>query len=182
MDNGCVVISRWLRALLGDGRFELLQRFSKALVTAVCGTILSQVTLISLLAGHTNSTLASFLAFLAGAIPNYFISRRWAWGRDRKPRFRTETLPYIAIVTTTGLLSTGLTTLTDHLLRPLDMNEVVRIIVLDGAFVASYALMFILKFTLLDRLVFRGGNRSRGESGPGGPAGEARTPATTSQS
>ncbi|WP_083933464.1 GtrA family protein [Sciscionella marina] len=177
-----VVISERVRARVGERRLNVLKRFSKALVTAVCGTVLSQIVLLGLLTGHTNSTLASFLAFLAGAIPNYFISRRWAWGRDRKPHFRTETLPYVLVVATTGLLSTGLTTLTDHLLHPLAMSEFWRIVVLDGAFVGSYALMFVLKFTLLDRLVFRAAAQRPAGPGRTGTAGEERTPATTSPS
>lgn len=177
------MISERIRTRFGSDRYDVLFRFAKALVTAVSGTALSQATLLGLLTAHTNSTLASFLAFLAGAIPNYFIARRWAWNRNRKPDFRRETLPYIVIVASTGFLATGLTTLTDHYLKPLDLSELLRIVVLDGAFIGSYALVFVLKFTLLDRLVFHGGKTPPSDSdGKNGPDAESRTPATTSPS
>ena len=67
-----------------------------------------------------------------------------------------------------GLVSIGLTTLAGSLLTPLALPHFWWVVLVDAAYVASYAVVFVVKFTLLDRLVFG--------------RGAARTPATTSRS
>nr|WP_235998926.1 GtrA family protein [Qaidamihabitans albus] len=131
-------------------------------------TVISQLTLIGILWWDgTSATVASAIAFVAGAVPNYFVARSWAWGRRGRPDFRSELLPYLAVIVTGGLTAVGLTTLASWLIEPLNVPHVARVVLLDAAFVSSYALVFLMKFALLDRLVF---------------AGAVRTPAATSRS
>jgi putative flippase GtrA len=144
-------------------------RLVRAAASSLVATVISQITLVGLLwLGGTNATVASVLAFVAGAIPNYLMSRRWAWGRRGTPEVRRELLPYLVVITVSGIAAVGLTTLTGWLIQPLSLPHVLWILLLDAAYVTSYAIMFVIKFTLLDRLVFG--------------RGEARTPATTSRS
>ena len=67
-----------------------------------------------------------------------------------------------------GFYVSNLTTLAGSLLTPLNLPHFWWVVLVDGTYVASYALVFVVKFTLLDRLVFG--------------RGAARTPATTSPS
>lgn len=141
--------SRWL-----PGR-RLRIRFSKYTAGSIGSTALSQLTLTGLFwLGGVNATTASLVAFVAGAIPNFILNWKWAWGRSGRPAFVRELLPYLAIVIGGGLAATGLTTLTDHLLAPLLTDRGARTIVLDVAYLGSYAALFLLKFALMDR-VFR---------------------------
>jgi putative flippase GtrA len=142
--------SRWL-----PGR-RLRVRFSKFAVGSVAATVLSQVTLTGLFwLGGVNATTASLVAFVAGAIPNFVVNWKWTWGRSGRPALVRELLPYVAIVVGGGLAATALTTLTDHVLAPLITDRGARTITLDIAYLSSYAVLFVLKFALLDR-VFRG--------------------------
>jgi putative flippase GtrA len=121
----------------------------------VAATVLSQVTLTGLFwLGGVNATTASLVAFVAGAIPNFVVNWKWTWGRRGRPALVRELLPYIAIVVGGGLAATALTTLTDHVLAPLITDRGARTITLDIAYLSSYAVLFVLKFALLDR-VFR---------------------------
>lgn len=133
-----------------------VRRLVKAVLTSVFSTGVSQVALLGLLWVDAPVWLASSVAFVAGAIPNYLLSRHWAWGRHGKPDLRTETLPYLAVIGAGGLASIGLTTLTGVLLTPLQMPHLLHVLVLDGAYIGSYGLVFLFKFALLDRFVFRG--------------------------
>jgi putative flippase GtrA len=143
-------------------------RLGRAAATSVAATVVSQVVLLAVLATGGVAVLASTLAWAAGAVLNFVITRRWVWGRTGRPRVRRELLPYLAVIGLGGLASIGLTTLSGSLLTPLNLPHVWWVVLVDGAYVASYALVFVLKFTLLDRLVFG--------------RGAARTPATTSPS
>ncbi|MGK3201927.1 GtrA family protein [Amycolatopsis sp. MEPSY49] len=143
-------------------------RLARAAATSVAATVLSQVVLLAVLATGGAAALASTLAWAAGAVLNFVVTRRWVWGRTGRPRVRRELLPYLAVIGLGGLASIGLTTLAGSLLTPLDLPHFWWVVLVDGAYVASYALVFVVKFTLLDRLVFA--------------RGAARTPATTSPS
>lgn len=124
-------------------------------------TAVSQGTFVVLLWLGMITPLAAAAGFLGGAIPNFFLARTWAWGRKGKPQVKHELLPYVAVIGIAGCVSVGLTTLTSWLTEPLALTGVVRIIVLDVAFLTSYALVFVMKFALLDRFVFAGGGGSR---------------------
>lgn len=129
-------------------------RFSKFAAGSVFSTLLSQVTLTGLYGwGHTSATVASLVAFVAGAIPNFLINWKWTWARAGKPALVRELVPYIAIIVGGGLAATGLTTLTDHVLAPLVTDRAWRTITLDAAYLSSYAMLFVVKFALLDKVI-----------------------------
>jgi putative flippase GtrA len=143
-------------------------RFAVAAASSVAATAISQLTLLLILWWGGHPTLASAAAFVAGAVPNYVMTRRWVWGRREKPRIKSELVPYLLVIGLGGLTAVGLTSLVGWLLAPLTMSHALRVVLLDVAYVSSYALVFVFKFTLLDRLVF--------------DRDAARTPATTSRS
>jgi putative flippase GtrA len=145
-----------------------LIRLARAAATSVAATALSQGALLAVLTAGGAPALASAVAFSAGALLNFLVTRRWVWGRTGRPRVRHELLPYLAVIAFGGLVSVSLTALAGHLLAPLTMPHALWVVLIDGAYVAAYALVFLVKFTLLDRLVF-------------GPAA-GRIPATTSRS
>ncbi|WP_246134785.1 GtrA family protein [Prauserella rugosa] len=136
-------------------------RMVRALMSSGLATGMSQVTLIVLLTMDVNPTVASAAAFVAGAIPNYFVARRWAWNRKGKPDFKRELLPYLSVIALGGLASMTLTTVAGWITEPLRIEGFVRVIVLDVAFLSSYALVFLIKFLLLDRFVYSGSNMQK---------------------
>ncbi|MGW7535550.1 GtrA family protein [Amycolatopsis sp. NPDC054798] len=145
-----------------------LVRFVRAAASSVAATLLSQATLIAVLAADGAPWLASAGAFAAGAVLNFFLTRRWVWGRRGRPELGRELVPYVLVISLGGLASVGLTTLAGHLLAPLHLPHFWWVVLLDAAYVLSYALVFVAKFTMLDRFVF--------------DRGAARSPATTSPS
>lgn len=145
-------------------------RLFRAATSSLLATGISQLTLLAILWTEVAGvTTASAAAWLAGAIPNYLVARRWAWARSGKPRLRGELLPYFAVIGTGGLIAVGLTKASSFVIRPLDIPHLAEVLLIDAAYICSYGLVFILKFALLDRLVFHA-------------RGAARTPAPTSRS
>lgn len=155
--------------------------FAKFFAGSMVGTVISQLVLIGLYGvSGTSAATASVLAFIAGAVPNFFLNRRWAWGRRGADGAWREMLPYAVVVTVGGLAASGLSTTAEHLIRPVVENHVLRTAILDLAYLASFGVVFVFKFALLDRFVFR--RTQKGPDAGGGSTDAAQTPAATSSS
>jgi len=98
--------------------------------------------------------VASLLAFVAGAIPNYLMNRYWAWQRRGSPDHKREVLPYAVIVVATALVAILVTTAADRWVRDHVAAHHVQVILVGTAFLATYGTMFVLKFVLFDRFIF----------------------------
>jgi putative flippase GtrA len=98
--------------------------------------------------------ITSVAAFLAGAVVNFTASRFWAWGRRRLPGWRREALSYGLISVVIALAATGMTTLTEWYALQLGVTANLRAVLVEGSYFATYSVMFLGKFLVLDRIVF----------------------------
>ena len=106
---------------------------------------------------------SSSLAWIAGALPNYWLNRSWAWQLRGRPDLLREVLPYAAIVALTLLLAIASTRAVDEALRAAGTAPETRVLLVAGTFLGVYVAVFLLRFLLLDRLF------SRPPSIPGAP-------------
>lgn len=104
---------------------------------------------------HLPPGLTSVLAWLAGAVPNYWLNRSWTWRRTGRPGLRDELLPYVTIIGLTLLIATMATRAADHWLHGLDADDTVRVIAVAAVFLGVYVVMFVVRFFLLERLFGR---------------------------
>ena len=104
---------------------------------------------------HVAPGPASCLAWLAGAVPNYWLNRSWTWRRQGRPDLRREVLPYVAIVVVTLGLATLATAAVDRWSRNGDTGSTARVLLVAGTFLTVYVGMFLLRFVLFDRLFTR---------------------------
>ena len=136
-------------------------------------TVSSEVTFVLLYGPlDVSPAWASVVAWLAGAVPNYWLNRSWTWRRTGRPGLRDELLPYIAIIVLTLLLATLATRWADRWLHSVDVSDTVRVVLVAAVFLGVYVVMFVLRFVLLDRLFGRlhardaGDARSNGSTRP----------------
>ncbi len=101
------------------------------------------------------TVVATVVAFLAGAVPNWILNRRWAWARSDRVNFRREVFPYVSIVVASLLLATAFTTAADRIARAVTDTIALRTLIVGAAYLGTSIVMFIAKFVLFDRLVFR---------------------------
>lgn len=131
---------------------KLLRYFTGSVVATVCSEV-AFVLLYGLL--DVGTTWSSVLSWLAGAVPNFWLNRNWAWERRGRPSLRDEVLPYAAIVVATLVLATVATHLTDVWLHHTDVASSVRVMLVAVVFLGVYVVVFALRFVLLDRLFGR---------------------------
>jgi putative flippase GtrA len=147
---------RWLGAITRSDR--LVVRFVRYTGSSAISTLASQLTLTGLYwLGGMSATAAGVLAFVAGAVPNYLLNRYWTWRRTGRPPVRGELLPYAAVVIGNGLVAVALTSAMGTLVEPMVHARSVQALLLAVTYQSSYVVMFVVKFTMLDRLVFRRG-------------------------
>jgi putative flippase GtrA len=132
-------------------RIRLWGRYTGASVIA--GVISEAVFVVAYWFGAV-PLVASLLAFVAGAVPNYLMNRYWAWQHRGRPDRMREVLPYAMIVVVTALTAIVVTTAADRWVRDHVTAHPVQVILVSAAFLATYGTMFILKFVLFDRFIF----------------------------
>jgi len=127
----------------------MLRYLGGSVVAAGCSE-LTLVVLYGLL--HLPPAWSSCAAWLAGAVPNYWLNRSWTWRQRGRPSLRREVLPYLAIIGATLLLASLATAAVDGWVRGGDWDSGVRVVLVAGTFLAVYVGMFVIRFALLDRL------------------------------
>ena len=96
--------------------------------------------------------VSSSIAWVAGAVPNYWLNRSWTWQRTGRPSLRREVLPYVGIILATLLLAAVVTRGVDGWLRDADVSGTTRTVAVAAAFLGVYVIMFAVRYVLLDRL------------------------------
>ncbi len=134
------------------GRYwRLISRFAAASVVA---TGISQVVFLTSYVFGSAPVISTVLAWLAGAIPNFVLNRR-TWGGGGQDALRGEVLRYGVISVGTAVLAAFATHSAEDLaIRWFAHSEAAQVGLVWAAFVGTYLVMFVLKFFLVDRLVF----------------------------
>jgi putative flippase GtrA len=132
------------KTYLSRSRLLLWAKYS---ASSVIATVVSQLAFALCYWFGAAAIVATLVAWIAGAVPNYVLNRRWTWGRSG------QKLPYTIIVVGSAVTAAVVTSVTDHLVQPLDSHAWQTVLV-TGSYLGTYAVLFIVKFVLFDRLVF----------------------------
>lgn len=140
-------MTRFIRYAIGSG----LATASSAVAFAIVYRVLGE-----------GPRFASVTAFLAGAVVNFTSNRFWAWrrvvrGRPR-PGLGRDALFYAIVAVVSALAATGVTSLTHAALADADPDK--RAILVEASYFATYAVLFLLKFVVLDTFVFHTNDRN----------------------
>jgi putative flippase GtrA len=141
-----------LRRLARSRLARLFTRFAAGTVVSTACSQLAFVLLFGIVGA--SAAVSGAVAFLAGAVPNFLIHRFWTWRRSGPVEMRRELLPYLAVITASGLVAISITTGVDRFVGTTIDDHALRTTVDTVVFSLSYLPLFVLKFALLDRLVF----------------------------
>jgi putative flippase GtrA len=137
-------------------RGVLVPKLFRYVTGSVVATVCSEVAFV-LLYGvlGAGTTWSSTLSWLAGAVPNFWLNRNWAWQRTGRPSLRREVLPYAVIVVLTLVLATLTTHVADVWLHHREVSDSARVVLVAAVFLSVYVVVFVLRFVLLERLFGR---------------------------
>lgn len=152
-------------------------RFLRYAATSGVATLLSLSTFaVAYRLLHLGPRAASVAAFAAGFVVNFTGSRFWAWARRHRQGLGRDALSYALVAVTTAAAAAGSTSLADWYGRRLHISENQRTVLVESAYFATYAAVFLVKFMLLDRLLFAPRPARSPAVDPGTPTGRAKLP------
>jgi putative flippase GtrA len=99
--------------------------------------------------------LCSLSAFGSGALVNFVSNRYWAWDRRGRMGLGRDMGSYAVLAIATALIAAGVTRATKSYAPHVGAFAAHLAIVVEASYFATYAAMFLVKFALLDRVVFR---------------------------
>jgi putative flippase GtrA len=103
-----------------------------------------------------STTVCSITAFVAGAVPNWVLNRRWAWQISGQVAFMREIVGYVVISLLALVASSAATGWTQTQVQGIPAHHGLRVLIVTASYVAVQALLFVAKFIVYERWVFSG--------------------------
>ncbi|HEY5318689.1 MAG TPA: GtrA family protein [Solirubrobacteraceae bacterium] len=142
-------------------RSALGVRITRYALGSVVAAAVSAIVFAILFVLGVGTTTDSICAFLAGAIPNWILNRRWAWRRRGRPELGREVFGY-ALTSIVSLVLTSLSTAwTKAHVQSIPAHYGIRMILVTGSYLAVFAVLFVVKFGLYEFWVFSEHSRIR---------------------
>jgi putative flippase GtrA len=95
---------------------------------------------------------STLFANLTAGVPSYILNRRWVWGKTGKSHMLKEILPF-AVISVTGIGFALFTASQAHQFADSHhLHHLVRTVLIVGTNVASFGILWVFKFLILNRL------------------------------
>lgn len=104
---------------------------------------------------HLNQTLSNALAVCISAVPAYYLSRAWVWGKTGKSHFRKEVLPFWIFVLIGLVFSTAMVALAAHLTGTngdaADLTTIQKLLP-NLVNMVAFGILWVIRFFLMEKL------------------------------
>jgi putative flippase GtrA len=117
---------------------------------------------------HLGAIGSTWVAFVAGAVPNWILNRRWAWEKRGREGVARESALYVLVSIVSLVASSAATKATA--LAVVHTSHTARDLLVTFSYMASVVVLSVLKYLVYDRFVFVDRRRSRAAA-PAGPTG-----------
>jgi putative flippase GtrA len=102
--------------------------------------------------GHLGAIGSTWVAFVAGAVPNWILNRRWAWEKKGREGVAKESTLYVIVSVVSLIASSGTTKATA--LAVVHTSHTARDLLVTFSYMASVIVLSGLKYLVYDRYVF----------------------------
>jgi putative flippase GtrA len=131
-----------------------------AIASAVAATTSAIVFPILYVLG-ASTTACSVAAFVAGAIPNWTLNRRWTWKVQGRVAFGREILAYIVVSASTLIALSLATAWTHRHVQGIPAGHGIRVALVTGTYFAVLVLLYGIRYFLYEFWIFSGRSRVR---------------------
>jgi putative flippase GtrA len=141
-------------------RTALSARFTKYALGSVVAFIASNLAFALFYVLNASTTVCSVLGFIAGAIPNWILNRRWAWKSQGRPPAR-QWLGYIGVSIIVLVTTSAATGWTNSEVQSIPPHHGVRVLIVTASYIVVTVVLFIAKFGIYEYWVFSERSRVR---------------------
>jgi putative flippase GtrA len=128
---------------------------------SMVAALTSAVVFALLYVSGVGTTACSVIAFVAGAIPNWILNRRWAWRVQGKVAIGREVIAYIVVSALTLLATTEATAWTQRQVQSIPAHHGIRVLLVTASYLAVFAILFVARFAVYEFWIFSGRSRVR---------------------
>lgn len=148
---------RPLTSVVDRARTSTGRKAVKYTLVSVISVGVSQVAMITAFGlFHWPARWSAVFATSIGAIPSYYLNRRWTWGKTGKSHLWREIVPFWALafiglafsVFTSGLAEGYVE---DH---ERELSHLMETAIVGGAYFAAFAVLWIGKFVVFNKVLF----------------------------
>lgn len=145
------MMSERIRKLRESGLAARLTRYTIGSIVAF-GT--SAVVFPLLYVTGMSTTWCSILAFVAGAVPNWVLNRRWAWKVRGRVNFWREIVAYVVISVIQLAGTSASTAWTNAQVQSIPPGSGLRALLVDLSYLAVFVVFFAAKFAAYECWIF----------------------------
>jgi putative flippase GtrA len=165
-------VNRWVRALWTWSATATRHKAGRYLVVSVMNVVLGEVVLgLSYLVLHWSAVTAAVVAVAVTTVPAYFLNRTWVWGRTGRSHLVKEVIPFWVLSLVYLMLSVGATQAVEAAARSVTTSRPLRTVIIMSAILIASGVLWLLRFCVLDTLVFSGRTRGDRFAGVGADGG-----------
>jgi putative flippase GtrA len=139
----------------------LSARITRYTLGSVVAALTSAIVFAILYVMGAGTTACSVVAFIAGAIPNWILNRRWAWRVQGQIAFGREIVAYVIVSALTLFVTSETTAWTQRHVQNIPAHHGIRALLVTGSYLAVFAILFVARFTVYEVWIFSGRSRVR---------------------
>ncbi|MBV9194784.1 MAG: GtrA family protein [Solirubrobacterales bacterium] len=136
-------------------------RITRYTVGSIVAAATSAVVFAMLYVFGVSTAVCSVTAFVAGAVPNWILNRRWAWKLRGRVALGREVGAYIVVSAITLLLTTESTAWTQRHVQSIPAHHGFRAALVTASYLAVFAILFVARFAVYEVWIFSGRSRVR---------------------
>jgi putative flippase GtrA len=141
-------------------RTALSTRFTKYALGSVVAFTASNAFFAVFYVLGASTTACSVIGFLAGAIPNWILNRRWAWQQEGRPPAR-QIIGYIGVSIVVLVTTSAATGWTNGQVQSIPSGSGLRLLIVTASYVLVQVVLFAAKFAIYEYWVFSERSRVR---------------------
>jgi len=108
-----------------------------------------------------SATVCSVCAFVAGAIPNWTMNRKWTWKVEGRVAFGREILAYIVVSASTLVLLSLATGWTHRHVQGIPAGHGIRVALVTATYFGVLVVLYAIRYFLYSHWIFSGQSRLR---------------------
>jgi putative flippase GtrA len=137
------------------------QRIARFAVSSLVAAGTSVVVFPLLYIAGFSTTVCSIAAFVAGAIPNWTLNRRWTWKVKGRIAVGREVIAYVVISGATLITLSLVTGWTHDQVQSIPAGHGIRVLIVTASYFAVLAALYAVRFFLYQHWIFSGQSRVR---------------------